>query len=176
MRNFFRRRCPNLNRVLLVESGSRFILERFIAANCPNASIDLVTCFAGRPKGFNGPIFRVQDYGSPEARKALYTELKANSYDCVGILCTSEPIMTKWKWMLAGQLPAKTFLVNENGDWFWFDYANWRTLWKFASFRAGMSGAGAITTPLRLLLFPFALTYLLFFAASVHLRKALRSS
>jgi len=174
VRNFFRRRCPNLNRVLLVESGSRFILEKFIAANCPRASIDLVTCFAGAPRGFTGPIFRVQDYRTPEAREALFQELKANSYDCIGILCTSEPIMTKWKWMLAGRVPVKAFLVNENGDWFWLDYANWRTIWQFMSFRAGMSGAGAITTPFRLLLFPFVLAYLMVYAATLHLRKAFR--
>jgi hypothetical protein len=174
LRNFFRRRCPNLNRVLLVESGSRFILEKYIAANCPNASIDLVTCYAGAPKDFNGPIFRVQDYTTPEARQALYQELKRNSYDCIGILCTGEPIMTKWKWMLAAQVPAKAFVINENADWFWLQYANWRNIWGFIAYRAGMSGAGAVTTPLRLLLFPFALAYLLFYAASLHLRKALR--
>jgi hypothetical protein len=157
-----------------VESGSRFLLERFIASQCAGASMDLVTCYAGTPKGFHGPVFRVQDYGTPESRSALYQELKANSYDCIGILCTSEPIMTKWKWMLAAQVPAKTFIVNENGDWFWLDIANWRTIWGFAAFRAGMSGAGAVTTPLRLLLFPFALAYLLLYATGLHLRKAFR--
>lgn len=170
----FRRRCPELKRVLLVESGARFLIERFIREHCPNAHIDLVTCFAGAPKDFNGPVFRVQDYPTNEARQALYRELKNNHYDVIGILCTGEPIMTKWKWMLAYQVPVKLLIINENADWFWVDWGNLKTLWSFASFRAGMSGAGAVTTPLRLLLFPFTLAYLLLFAASIHVRKSFR--
>ena len=29
--------------------------------------------------------------------------------------------MTKWKWALAFRLPVKVLVVNENGDFFWFD-------------------------------------------------------
>ena len=29
--------------------------------------------------------------------------------------------MAKWKWALALRLPAKVFVINENGDYFWLD-------------------------------------------------------
>ncbi|MBY0374139.1 MAG: hypothetical protein K2Q23_09110, partial [Bryobacteraceae bacterium] len=108
-------------------------------------------------------------------RQQLVRELSANRYDVIGILCTGEPIMTKWKWMLAARIPAKLFIVNENGDWFWVDYSNWRTIWQFASYRAGLSGSGAITTPARLILFPFTLLYLLLYAFRLHTLRFLRS-
>ena len=38
-----------------------------------------------------------------------------------GVICAAEPIMTKWKWWLGNKLPAKTFIINENGDYFWLD-------------------------------------------------------
>ena len=47
--------------------------------------------------------------------------------------------MTKWKWALALRLPVKVLVVNENGDFFWFDRANWRTIRHFVLFRAGLS-------------------------------------
>ena len=30
-------------------------------------------------------------------------------------------MLLKWKWAIALRLPAKVFLINENGDYFWFD-------------------------------------------------------
>lgn len=150
-------------------------MERFLKEQCASANVDLVTCYSGAPAGFHGPVFRVQDYPSSENKQALLRELIANRYDIIGILCSGEPIMTKWKWWLALRVPAKLFLLNENGDWFWFDYANWRTIWQFASYRAGLAGSGIITTPLRILLFPFTLTYLLLFALKIHTLKYLRT-
>ncbi len=175
MRYFFRRYTPHLRRVLLVESGSRFVLEKFLASRESGGTFkpDLVTCYAGSPKMFGGDIFRVQDYTTSDARSALIRELQNNRYDVIGLLCTGEAIMTKWKWLLAARIPAKLFLINENADWFWIDYSHVNLMWHFFSFRAGMSGAGAITTPLRLLLFPFTLLYLALFAARIHLRRKL---
>ena len=171
MRHFFRRYTPHLRRVLLVESGSRFVLEKFLASRDSTLMPDLVTCYAGAPKGFGGDIFRVQDYTTPDSRSALIRELQNNRYDAIGILCTDEAIMTKWKWLLAARIPAKLFLINENADWFWIDCSHVNLMWHFFSFRAGMSGAGAVTTPLRLLLFPFTLLYLGLYAARIHLRR-----
>ncbi len=173
MRYFFRRYTPPLRRALLVESGSRFVLEKFLAARDAGFAPDIVTCYAGTPKHFAGDTFRVQDYTTPDKRSALLAELRANRYDVIGVLCTDEDIMTKWKWLLAARVPAKLFIVNENADWFWVDYAHLDLMWHFVSFRAGMSGAGAVTTPLRLLAFPFTLLYLTLFAARMHLRRKL---
>lgn len=79
--------------------------------------------------------------------------------------------MTKWKWVIAARLPAKVFVLNENGDYFWLDYSQWRVIRHFVLFRAGLSGAGAVRTLARLALFPFTILYLLLYAAAVHLRR-----
>ena len=44
----------------------------------------------------------------------------------------------------------------------------------FALFRAGLAGAGAVRILARLAMFPFTLSYLLLYAATVHLRRKLR--
>jgi hypothetical protein len=92
----------------------------------------------------------------------------------VGVICSGESIMTKWKWALAARLPSKVFALNENGDYFWVDWAHWRVMLRFALFRAGLTGAAAIPTIGRLLFFPLSLGYLLLYAAFVHLRRGLR--
>src|SRR5206468_10469806 len=92
----------------------------------------------------------------------------------IGIICSGEPVMTKWKWMLAARIPAKLFVLNENGDYFWVQWSEWKTIRHFILFRAGLSGAGAVTTIARLVLFPFMLMYLIGYAAAVHTRRRLR--
>ena len=89
---------------------------------------------------------RVGDYPSSQTRQGLYRELTANGYTVVGIVCSAEPIMTKWKWMIAARLPAKVFILNENGDYFWLDRGHWSSIRHFALFRSGLSGAGAVRT------------------------------
>ncbi len=138
--------------------------------------IDLVTCFAGVPEGFRGTVYRVSDYAGPIGRKRLYRELAARRYPILGIICAGEPIMTKWKWMLAARLPAKIFVFNENADYFWVDRTNWRMIVHFGLFRAGLTGAAAIPTIARLALFPLTLAYLLLYAGVVHLRRRIRIS
>ncbi len=83
--------------------------------------------------------------------------------------------MTKWKWWLALHVPAKVFILNENGDYYWFDIGNWRTMLHFLLFRMGLTGAGAATTLTRLLMFPFTICYLLLYAAQAHLRRKART-
>ena len=181
MRFFFTRREPEPSRILLVESGSRHLLEALIAGVRKtygnSIHVDLVTCYAGLPQGFDPATttaFRVTDYRDPAARKALFRELARRRYSIMGMICSAEPIMTKWKWMLAARLPVKVFVLNENGDYFWLDYGHWRTIRHFALFRAGLAGAGAVRTLGRLFLFPLTLLYLLLYAAAVHLTRALR--
>jgi len=166
-------------RVLFVESGSRSILEKLIRIflrifpQCEQ--IDVITCFAGAPQGANGKIYRVADYPTPEARQRLYTELASRGYQAIGILCTAEPIMTKWKFALAARVPAKLLVINENADFFWFDRANLRGIFGLILFRAGMTGASAVPTLARLLFLPFTVAYLLAYAGAVHLRRRLRT-
>ncbi len=181
MRYFLRRRLPEVKRILLVESGSRYLLEGLIPGirrtYGDDVFVDLVTCYAGLPKGFeprNTVAYRVTDYRGPEGRKRLFQELRANRYSIMGIVCSAEPIMTKWKWALTARLPAKVFVLNENGDYFWLDWGHWRAIRGFVLFRAGLAGAGAVRTLARLAFFPFTLCYLILYAAAVHARRALR--
>lgn len=183
MRYFFRpNRAPAVRRVLLIESGSRELLESLIP-QLPGifgtpVAVDLVTCFGGLPKTFNsaGRVYRVSDYPTPASRATLYRELQANRYQVTGLICSAEPIMLKWKWMLAWRIPAHSFLLNENGDYVWLDRDHLSTLWAFASVRSGLAGAGAVRTIGRLLLFPFSLLFLLCYAAQVHLARLTRGA
>jgi len=178
LRYFFSRGNPPFTKVLLIESGSRRLFDDLIGnlygTYGEQLEIDLVTCYAGLPQGFRGKVFRVTDYEGRAARKRLYAELKAENYSIAGMICSGEPIMTKWKWALAAQLPAKIFALNENGDYFWLDWSHWRVMLHFALFRAGLTGAAAIPAIARLLLFPLTLAYLLGYAAVVHARRKLR--
>jgi hypothetical protein len=180
VRYFFRRRVPDVERVLLVESGSRAISERLLPLlrrnHGPRFAVDLVTCFPGLPAGFppDMTVFRVSDYAGRAGRKRLYRELRARRYSLLGIFCSAEPIMNKWKWALVAQVPAKVVVINENADYFWLDYSHWRTIAHLTFLRAGLAGTGSLRTLARLALFPFTLAGLLLYAAWVHTRRALR--
>ena len=180
MRYFISRAVPPFSRVLLVESGRRDLYEdllRGLYEVHPDMTADLVTCYAGTPRHFRadrGRVYRVTDYPDSVSRNRFYAELAANRYSIAGIICSAEPVMTKWKWMLAFRLPAKVFVLNENGDYFWIDRGHWNNIRHFVLFRAGLSGAGAIRTIGRLALFPLALIYLVLFALAAHFRRRLR--
>ena len=66
-------------------------------------------------------------------------------------------------------------ILNENGDWFWVQWSEWRTIRHFLLYRLGLSGARAVPTLARLAVFPFTLLYLILYAAAAHARRALRS-
>ncbi len=180
MRYFLRGRYPPVSSILLIESGSRSIVERVVHSlrrgYGDDVPIDLISCFAARPEGFDERtrVFRVSDYRGREGRRRLYREVIANRYSVAGIVCSGEPLMTKWKLALAWQIPAKIFIINENADFFWLDLAHSRQIRRFVLFRAGLAGAGAVRTLARAISFPFTLFYLLLYATVVHARRALR--
>jgi hypothetical protein len=171
---------PAGTRILLIESGSRSILERIVAhlrsTWGKGRQIDLITCYGGRPAGLDEAtrIFHVADYGTPELRRKLAAELRARDYAYAGMICASEPIMAKWKWWLAVKVPAKFFIINENGDYFWLNRIHTSAMRGFVMVRMGLAGAGAIRTLGRLIIFPFAILYLLLYTGAVHLRRFLR--
>lgn len=177
MRCLLRRRVP-AGRILFVESGSRQITERLLPSLQRNhdAPVDLVTCFPGVPDGLppGAIVFRTADYRGRSGRQRLYRELRAHRYAILGLLCSGEPIMTRWKWALLAKIPAKVFIVNENADYFWLDYAHRGTLIHFAALRLGLTGIGGLRTLARLVAFPFTLSWLCAYAAWVHSRRALR--
>ena len=167
--------------MLLVESGNRQVFEDLLRGLYDvhkDSQVDLITCYAGVPEHYRqdrGVVYRVTDYPNSRTRKKLYAELAANRYTVVGIICSGEPIMTKWKWMLAARLRGKVLIYNENCDYFWLDRGHLSNIRHFVLFRAGLTGAGAVRTLARLVLFPFTLLYLILYAATVHLRRKLRT-
>jgi hypothetical protein len=176
----FTLRQPTGTRILLIESGSRSILEGTIAhlksGWGEGMPMDLVTCYAGTPAGLpdDTKVFHVADYATPELRRGLLTELRSRDYAYAGMICAAEPVMNKWKWWLAAQVPAKFFVINENGDYFWLNRKNFKAMRGFVLVRLGLSGAGALRTIGRLLAFPFSVLYLVLYAAVAHLRRFFR--
>lgn len=178
MRFFFSKRIPEYSRVVLVESGPRRLLDGMVAdlyrIHGEHIQVDLVTCFAGLPEGFresNGRVYRVRDYPGWDGAKRLANELRRAQPTVLGILCAGVPVMSKWKWMLTAALPAKVFVLNENGDYFWLEYTQWRTMLHFLAFRAGMTGANSVLLPVRLLLYPFGMSLLAGYALWMHGRR-----
>jgi hypothetical protein len=175
-------RQPRTTKILLVESGTRGILERLMPGLerswGSGAPVDLVSCYASLPQGFpeSTRLYRVADYRGREGRGRLYRELRRNGYSHVGIVCSAEPLMTKWKWALAARLPAKIFVINENADYFWMDRAHFSNMWGFLLLRAGLAGSGAVRTIARVVSSPFTLLYLLLYAGTVHARRSMRRS
>jgi hypothetical protein len=180
LRYFFRRYIPPFTRVLLVESGSRGSFDTLVPLlhqiHGETMELDLLTCHPTTPTGFRGRVYRVEEYSSPVARRRLFRELASSQYTTLGILCSGEPIMTKWKWALVARLPAKVFVINEFAGFLYVDWGHVRNLAAFARVRLGLSGAAATPAVVRLLLFPFALLYLLLFAAIVHTKRRIRIS
>lgn len=178
LKRFLSKRVPPLQRVVLVESGAREVFEKFLPHFYQHChQIDVVTCFAGPPANFDparGRIFDIAEYQGREGRSRLYAELWSSSYSAVGIICADQPIMTKWKWAIAAQLPGKLFIVNENVDYFWVDRGNWKTVRHFFLFRAGLSGADAVRTITQLAAFPFSVMFLLLWAGWAHARRRVR--
>jgi hypothetical protein len=181
VRYFLSRRIPHPRAILLVESGSRGLLERVVPGLRQswgeNTDLDLVTCYARLPEGMAAErtrVYRTHEYRGREGRRRLYQELGRNEYALAGIICSGEPIMTKWKWALALRLPVKVFIINENGDYFWLDRGHLDLVRQIVLLRTGLAGAGAVRTLARLFSFPFTLGYLLLFAAAAHGRRILR--
>jgi hypothetical protein len=178
---FLRLRFPPVTRILLVESGARHLLEGVLpylrTTFGEQVPIDLVTCYAGLPAGLHAGsgVYHIHNYRGRQGRRRLYRELRASGVSVLVILCSGEPIMTKWKWALAFRLPVRLLVVNENGDFFWFDRGNWKIIRHFVLFRAGLSGGDAVRTISQTLLFPLTLTYLLFYAAAIHLRRRIHT-
>jgi hypothetical protein len=181
MRYVLRNRIPPFSRVLVIESGSRHLLEDFLPGLYEiygdSMRLDLLTCYAGTPKAFRpnqGSVYNTNSHRGRQGIIALLRVLRANSYSIGGMICSAEPILARWKWLIALAVPAKFFVLNENGDYLWIDRAHGSSIREFVLMRLGLAGAGAVPTLARLFLFPFTLWFLVAYAATVHLRRRIR--
>ena len=178
MRYWFTRKEILITRFLIVESGSRALVEKLLPHFYATWSvpIDLVTCFGGLPKGLrpDATVYRVNELHTPEARKQFVRDLRAANHGMAAMVCSDESIMSKWKVLLFLRVPARFLIINENGDYFPVHRDNAPNIRAFVLDRVGLTGAGAIRTLLRLVLFPFTIVYLLLWAFTAHTRRALR--
>lgn len=180
MFKFLSRRAVPFTRVLLVESGSRAIAEKILVSfyerHCAEI-VDLLACVDGQPGSFrpeHGQTFRSFDYPAGPARRQLLRDLRTRRYDVLAIICSGEPFLARYKFALAALLPAKVLIVNENGDYFWFDRGSLAILGKLFATRAGLAGDSGLRTLTRIAGLPFTLALLLGFAARVHLSRQMR--
>jgi hypothetical protein len=120
-------------------------------------------------------VFRVQDHSGASGRRQLYRLLAAREYAVVGMLCSNQPIMTKWKWVLAARLRAKVLVINENADSMWLDWGHRHHLARLARVRLGFTGAAVVPSLARVAVLPFALVYLLLYASVVHIRRLMHT-
>ena len=181
MRYFFRRRPPLPGRMLVVESGSRQILEagipRFRATFGDQVPIDLLTCLPGLPQVLDPAsteVFRVTHCRTRADRRRLLSKLRSRRYRVLAIICSDEPVMTPWKLAATLVLPAKVLVFNENADFFWLDFWHRKGIRQFLLVRAGLMDDDAVRKLVEIAAFPFILAYLLFYAAWVYLARAVR--
>src|SRR5579884_2203737 len=149
MRYVLSRRTPQLTRILLIESGSRHILDKllphFYRDWGTQIRVDVLTCFETPPASFRadkGDLLRAQDYRAGTARRRLVRQLRGGGYAALGIICSNEKLLAGYKWGLSAVLPAKLLIINENADYFWVDRGNVRAIRGFLSHRAGIAGTG----------------------------------
>jgi hypothetical protein len=181
MRYCFTRRKPPFTKMLVVESGSRQILEaaipKFRALFGDAAQMDLLTCLPGLPQVFHpagARVFRVTDCRSGADRLRLLKELRSQGYPLLGIICSDEPVMTLWKLATVALLPAKVLVFNENADFFWLDWDHRKAIRQFVFYRAGLLDDSAVRKLMQLAAFPFLLAFLIAYAVYAHMVRACR--
>jgi hypothetical protein len=175
MKYFFTGRGPAVDRILLVESGSRHVLERAIAGmtrGFPGVRLELCTCLSGLPSGADfDRVWRVTDAPSMSAKWQMARAIAASRPPVAAILFSGEPILFYWKAALLLLLPSKILLINENGDFFWLDGPNLPTLRQFVGARLGMNGEGMLRGVCRVVSFPFVLVFLVLAAALTYMTR-----
>lgn len=172
---------PELDRVLVIESGSRSAAERYLTELYIKEgaqAVDVLTCYSVPPATFDtgkGHVYFTHKAQTGAARDALFRQFSEARYSAVCMLCTGENIMTKWKWVAAARIPAKVMIVNESADSFWLDRGHWRELRRMANDRYGLTTVSLLKLAVQAAAIPFTLTVLLSFAAWAHTRRLLRA-
>jgi hypothetical protein len=173
MKGFFRDNIPPARDLLLLESGSPEIFRRAFAnirRAFPHARLHLCTCWPDPPPGCSD-VFQVSEYPSWRDKLRLLLSFRKSRWDILVILCSQEPIMYAWKMAALLLVPAKTLIINENGDFFWLHWQNRGTLRSFLAARWVIIRKEFLLTALRALVFPLTLLYLIAVAAFLYARR-----
>ena len=174
MNGFFHDEVPPPLDILLIESGSQEIFRRgleSIRRSFPEARLHLLTCWPDPPPGPLASLHRVQDHASRRDKLRLLRSFRKEPSDALAILCSKEPVMYTWKLLALLVVPAKTLIINENGDYFWFDWQNRGALRQFLQSRWTIIRKEFFLTMLRALVFPFTVLFLLANAARLYSRR-----
>ena len=179
MKYFFRQKIPVVHNVLFIESGSREVAHQAwegVQRIFPGARYHLLTCLPDPPSVRFDTVFRASKYPSWWSKLCLLFSIRRKGWQVMVILCTGERILWRWKIVALALVPAKVLVVNENADFFWLHWGNWRTLRQLLAVRWGvnlleMNLGGLCSTAFRALVFPFTLLFLLFIAASLYTHR-----
>jgi hypothetical protein len=174
MTGFFQTAASKTDDILLIESGSQEVFRRGLAnirRTLPRARLHLLTCWPEHPPGPFERIHQVQDYASRRDKLRLLRSLRKGPPDAVAVLCSKEPVMASWKILAVIVLPSKALIINENGDFFWFDWQNLRALRQFLETRWTILGKDFLLTALRAVVFPFTVLFLLANALWLYMRR-----
>lgn len=175
MRWFLSGRVPHPTRILLVESGSRHLLERAVAQmnrHFPTARYDLCTCFPGVLE--TAPVdqvWRVNEARSLGAKLSMARAVVRTRPSIAALLFSREPVMFNWKMLLLAVLPSKIIVINEHGDYFWLDRKNLKILRSFVGARLGVGGDAFLRAASQVLVFPFVFLFLVFYALVTYLAR-----
>jgi hypothetical protein len=181
MRGLLSKAHPSFERLLVVESGPRDVTETFLQHLYEvqkSRHVDLLSCYPGRPKSFDperGTVYSVHDEPARENRGRFIRRLLTTPYTIVAILCTGDPVLSKWKWVIALRANAKVLIVNEHAGFFLLDFEHRRFARMMLSLRLGMHQPLQARLLGELLLVPFTVSYLALYAAYIHAKRALRT-
>ena len=173
---------PDIERMLLVESGPRTDAQRLVPllrqSICRDAPIDLFTCLPDSPSGLGSDsrVWRTNRATRHSERWKMLRALRRERHGAAAILCCDSPVLGIWKIVLATLLPAKILLVEDGSTFFWMDRGNWRKALQLAVSRSGIGDPAFIRRLAHLAILPFGLCILLAFAAKVHFRRLLRAT
>ena len=176
-----RKRSPE-DRVLLVESGPRAhaedLIERLRSEVCPEGAIDLFTCLPDQPASLGQTSRAWRSYNAPTFTERWKTvrDLRSEGHGVVAILCSGTPILAGWKLALAALLPGRVLLADREQGLVWLSAKRWREAARLVSARSGLRDPAALRRAAHVAVLPFAVCFLLAFAAKAHISALARSA
>src|SRR3990172_1686617 len=113
MKYFLRGKIPAARDVLVIESGSPEGTRRALGGIrriFPDARYHLLTCWPDPPPDLFADVFRAADYPSGWEKVRLLVSFARRRWRVLAILCTGEPILSRWKILALALLPAKVLV------------------------------------------------------------------